>query len=186
MHFDQIQTLKDEFEVEGLPAAKINRTTNWLIPHANSDVTSIAGQDTNLAIAINSEMDGSQLLVQVNVVSEQAIEATDKLVVYLLEDGIVNDQVNYLNGDSTSPFYNLGDPIPNFVHDEVLRNALTGVLGSSIPSTEALTEYVTSFTFNVPADYVVDNLTFVAMVVDENNTARNAQTAHINESKSYE
>ena len=186
MHFAQIQTLKDEFEVEGLPAAKINRTTNWLIPHANSDITSIAGQDTNLAIAINSEMDGSELLVQINVVSEQAIEATDKLVVYLLEDGIVHDQVNYLNGDPTSPFHNLGDPIPNFVHDEVLRNSLTGVLGNSIPATEALTEYVTSFTFNVPANYVVDNLLFVAMVVDENNTAKNAQTAHVNENKSYE
>jgi thiol-disulfide isomerase/thioredoxin len=186
MHFAQIQTLKDEFQVEGLPAAKINRTTNWLIPHDNSDVTSIAGQDTDLAIAINSEMDGSELLVQVNVVSEQAIEATDRLVVYVLEDGIIYDQVNYLNGDPTSPFYNLGDPIPNFVHDEVLRNSLTGVLGNVIPATPALNEYVTSFTFNVPDNYVVDNLLFVAMVVDENNTARNAQTAHVNENKSYE
>lgn len=186
MHFDQVQILKDAFDVEGLPAAKINRTSNWMIPHANSDITSIAGQDTDLAISINSQLTGSELLVQVNVVSEEALGSGDKLVLYLLEDHIVYDQVNYLNGDSTSPFFNLGDPIPDFVHEEVLREALTGVLGNAIPETEALTEYVTSFSFDVPENYVIDNLTFVAMVVDENNTAENAQTAHINEYKAYE
>jgi thiol-disulfide isomerase/thioredoxin len=186
MHFGPVQTLKDEFEVVGLPAGRINRTVEWLVPYANSDVLSMAGQDTNMAISINSEMNGSELLVQINVVSEQAIAATDKLVVYLLEDGIVEEQLNYLNGDESSPFYQEGDVITDFVHDEVLRNSLTDIFGNPIPATAALTEYVTSFSFTVPDNYVVANLTFVAMVVDENNTAKNAQTAHINEMKSYE
>ncbi|NQX86357.1 MAG: Omp28-related outer membrane protein [Flavobacteriaceae bacterium] len=186
MHFDQVQVLKDAYDIGGFPAGKINRTEDWVSPYSNSDITGIAGQDTNLALSINSEIDGSELVVQVNVVSEEAIEATDKLVVYLLEDGIVYPQANYLNNDASSQFYGLGDPIPDFVHDEVLRDALSAVLGDQISATEALTEYISSYTFELPSDYVVDNLLLVAMVVDENNTAKNAQVAHVNENKPYE
>ena len=186
MNFNQVQLLKDAFDVEGFPAARINRSTNWQQPHANSDVTSIAGLDTNLALALNSELTGSELLVQVNVVYEEGSVQGDKLVVYLLENEIIYDQINYYNEDTTSPFFNLGNPIPNFVHNEVLRNSLSSVLGDAIPVTPALTEYVTSFTINVPAEYNTENLSIAAMVVDENNTAKNSQYASINVDKSYE
>ncbi|NRD20861.1 Omp28-related outer membrane protein [Winogradskyella eckloniae] len=186
MHFGPIQILKDAFDIEGFPAAKINRTVNWQNPHVNSDVTSMAGLDTNLALAINSELVDNELTVQVNVVFEEGSAAGDKLVVYLLEDGIINDQVNYYNEDSTSPFYNMGDVIPDFEHNEVLRNSLSSVLGDAIPATAALTEYITSFTFTVPDDYVVENLSIAAMVVGEDNSAKNSQFAHIDEDKAYE
>ena len=186
MHFDQVQFLKDAFNVEGFPAARINRTVNWQSPHPNSDVTSIAGVNTNLALAINSELTGSELAVQVNVVYENGSEVGDKLVVYIIEDGIIYDQVNYYNEDSTSPFFGLGDPIPGFEHNEVLRASLSSVLGNSIPTTNALNEHIASFTFNVPSNYVVANLSVVAMVVNANNEAKNAQFAHVNEDKAYE
>lgn len=186
MHFDQVQLLKDAFNVEGFPAARINRTSDWQTPHPNSDVTSIAGLDTNLAIALNSELTNNELLVQVNVVYEEGSSQGDKLVVYLLEDGILNDQVNYYNADTTSPFFELGDPIPNFEHNDVLRASLTSLLGNTIPNTEALSEYITSFTIDIPSEYVTQNLRVVAMVVGEDNSAKNAQFAHVNEDKSYE
>lgn len=186
MHFNQVQLLKDAFNVEGFPAARINRTADWPMPHLNSDITSIAGVDTNLALAINSEITDGELLVQINVVYEGGSAAGDKLVVYLLEDGIIYDQVNYYNADTTSPFYQLGDPIPDFEHNEVLRASLTSLLGNQIPDTAPLTEYVTSFTYNVPSGYVVENLTLVAMVVGNDNAAKNAQIAHVNEDKPYE
>ena len=186
MHFDEIQFLKDAFDVEGFPAAKINRTTNWQIPHVNSDVTSIAGLDTNLAIALNSVLDANELTVQVNVVYEEGSEPGDKLVVYLLEDGILSDQVNYYNADTTSPYFGMGDVIPDFEHNDVLRESITNVLGNTIPSTAALNEYITSFTINVSADYVQQNLRVVAMVVGSDNVAKNAQFADLDEDKAYE
>lgn len=186
MHFDQVQLLKDAFGVEGFPAARINRTEDWAIPHPSSDVTSIAGLDTNLALAINSELVGNELKVQVDVVYEDGSSQGDKLVVYLLEDGIINGQVNYYNEDPTSPFYNMGDVIPDFEHNETLRNALSSVLGDDIPSTAALTEYIASFTISLPSDYVSENLSIVAMVVDSNNLAKNSQHAHVGEDKPYE
>ncbi len=186
MHFDQVQFLKDAFNVEGFPAARIDRNTNWQNPHPNSDVTSIAGLDTNLAIALNSELTDGELLVQVNVVYAEGSSQGDKLVVYLLEDEIIHGQVNYYNGDTTSPFYDLGNPIPSFEHNDVLRASLTSLLGNTIPSTEALTEYIVSFPITIPSDYITENLRVVAMVVDEDNSAKNAQFAHIDEDKSYE
>ncbi|WP_299111235.1 Omp28-related outer membrane protein [uncultured Winogradskyella sp.] len=186
MHFDQVQLLKDIFGVEGFPAARVNRSNNWPMPHPISDVTSMAGLDTNLSIALNSELTGNELLVQVNVVYEEGSVQGDKLVVYLIENGIIYGQVNYYNQDTTSPFYNMGDPIPDFEHNEVLRKSLSSLLGDTIPSTEALNEYITSFTINLPSEYVRDNLSVVAMVVDSNNEAKNSQYAHIEEDKPYQ
>ncbi|MCB0399471.1 MAG: Omp28-related outer membrane protein [Winogradskyella sp.] len=186
MHFDQIQLLKDAFGVQGFPAARINRSTDWPTPHTLDMVTSMAGQDTNMSIAINSELTDNDLLVQINVVYEEGSVQGDKLVVYLVENGIIYGQVNYYDQDSTSPFYQMGDPISNFEHNEVLRESLSSVLGDVIPSTEALTEYITSFNISLPSEYVVDNLDIIAMVVDSNNTAKNSQHAHVNEDKSYE
>ncbi|MFK7833050.1 MAG: Omp28-related outer membrane protein [Winogradskyella sp.] len=186
MHFDQVQLLKDAFDVQGFPAARINRNINWPNPHPNGAITSIAGLDTNLALAINSELIGNELKVQVNVVYEEGSVEGDKLVVYLLEDGILSDQVNYYNQDTTSPYFNTGNPIPDFEHNETLRNSLSTVLGDAIPSTPALTEYVASFTMTVPSNYVIDNLNIAAMVVDADNTAKNSQHAAVNEDKPYE
>ncbi|MFK7782529.1 Omp28-related outer membrane protein [Psychroserpens sp.] len=186
MHFDEVQILKDAYDVEGFPAARINRSVDWATPHPTSEVTSIAGLDTNLAIALNSQVTNNELLVQVNVVYEEGSAQGDKLVVYLIENGIIYDQVNYYNYDDTSEFYNLGDPIPDFEHNDVLRNSLTGVLGNTIPVTEALTEYITSFTIDIPSDYVMDNLKIVAMVVDADNSAKNAQFAQLDQDKAYE
>ena len=186
MHFGQVQLLKDAFNVDGLPAARLNRTEDWATPHPNSAVTSMAGLDTNLAIAINSEVEEGELLVQVNVVYEEGSVQGDKLVVYLLEDGIISDQFNYYNDDTTSPFYNMGDIIPDFEHNEVLRNSLSSVLGDAIPVTAELNEHIWSDTITLPSNYVVENLSIVAMVVGADNTAKNSQHAHVNEDKSYE
>ncbi|MBU2922904.1 Omp28-related outer membrane protein [Winogradskyella psychrotolerans] len=186
MHFGQIQLLKDAFGVDGLPAARLNRTEDWAIPHPNSAVTSMAGLDTNLAIAINSEVEEGELQVQVNVVYEEGSVQGDKLVVYLLEDGIISDQFNYYNDDATSPFYNMGDIIPDFEHNEVLRNSLSSLLGDAIPVTAELTEHIWSNTMTLPSNYVEENLSIVAMVVSADNTAKNSQHAHVGEDKSYE
>lgn len=84
------------------------------------------------------------------------------------------------------PYYNAGNPIEDFVHNETLRNSMSSVLGDAIPATAALTEYTASFTLTVPSNYVTENLSIAAMVVDSNNTAKNSQHAHINEDKPYE
>lgn len=186
MHFDEVQAIQDQFGVSGLPAARINRTTVWADPYSTSDFTSMAGADTDLAIAMVSEISGSTLTVKVDVVYENGSVDGDKLVVYLLESGIIHNQTNYYNTDPTSPFYNLGNPIPNFVHNEVLRLSLSQILGDEISATAALTESSKTYSVTIPSNYITANLSLVAMVVSADNSARNAQIAHVSEDKAYE
>ncbi|MAP54311.1 Omp28-related outer membrane protein [Altibacter sp.] len=185
-HFPQVQLLKDAFGVTGLPAARINRTTNWNNPYEVSDVTALAGEPTNLSIAIRSQVSGSSLSADVRVLYEEGSQPGDKLVLYLVENGLIYQQTNYYDTDPTSPYYNMGNPIPDFEHNEVLRLSLTDIFGDEISSTPAFGAYSASFTISLPSDYVVENLELVAMVVSADNTARNSQHAPVNSDKGYE
>lgn len=186
MHFDQVTDLHDVFDVAGLPAARINRTTSWSQPHELSDITGMAGVNTDLAISVNSELTGNNLIVQINVVSENGTLPNDKLVVYLVESGIVYPQTNYFNEDPDSPYFEQGNPILDFVHNEALRASLSNITGDNIATTAALVEYQTNYNYTVPEDFNKDNLSLVVMVVNEDNTARNAQFANLNQDKAYE
>ena len=179
------EDIRDVFEVFGFPSGRINRTQNWSNPHPAEDVTSIAGLDTYAALSINSSLDGNDLVVKVGVSSEMDLTDT-KLVLYLIEDGILSDQINYFDTDPSSPFYQMGNPIEDFVNDHVLRASLGGVLGDDIPATAALEEYTRSYSFTLSNEMNADKLSLVAMLVQQDNTAINAQVAYLNEYKGYE
>jgi len=185
-HFPQVQLLQDEFGVDGLPAARLNRTTTWNSPYETSDVTGMAGENTDLAISINSSLSGNDLSVDVNVIFENGSTTGDRLVVYLLENGLIYEQTNYYNDDPTSPFYQQGNPIPNFEHNEVLRLSLTDIFGDEIPETSAFSDYTKNLNVTIPSEYNNNNLELVVMVVSADNTARNSQYADVNENKEYE
>jgi thiol-disulfide isomerase/thioredoxin len=186
MHFDDIELLQEEFGVSGFPAARINRSTVWNNPYDVDGIVSMAGIETDLAIAILSKLDGNTLSVRTDVVYENGSGNGDKLVVYLLESGIIHEQINYYNSDATSPFYQQGNPIPDFVHNEALRISLTEVLGDNISATAELVEFSKTFTVTIPAEFNSANLSLIAMVVSADNSARNAQFAAISEDKAYE
>jgi len=185
-HFPEVQVLKDEFGVDGLPAARINRTSTWSTPYAVGDVTAIAGEDTDAAIAISSQISGDNLTVEVKVLFENGSTTGDKLVLYLVESGIIYAQVNYFDDDPSSPYYQMGNPIPDFEHNEVLRQSLSGLFGDTIDATGAFGTFTQNFTATIPSDYVKDNLTLVAMLVGDDNTAKNSQHAHVNEDADFE
>lgn len=187
LHFSQIEEIKDAFDIGGFPEVRLNRTTIWLSPLDPDEVIAMAGADTNLAIGVNSELsEENELVVEVEVVYEEGSVSGDKLVVYLLESGVIQDQTNYFNSDPTSPYYQLGNPIPDFVHNDGLRNSLSNLTGDEISGTAALITFTRTFSLSVPNTYNNENLSIVAMVVSSDNTARNAQFADVNENKSYE
>ena len=186
MHFDDVEILQNEYGVSGFPSARINRSTVWNTPYDIANIVSMAGVETDLAIAILSKLDGNTLTVRTDVVFENGSLSGDKLVVYLLESGIIHEQTNYYNTDVTSPYYQLGNPIPNFVHNEALRLSLTEVLGDNISATAELEEFSKTFSVTISAEYNQANLSLVAMVVNADNSARNSQFADVSEDKAYE
>ncbi|MDC7994515.1 Omp28-related outer membrane protein [Altibacter sp. HG106] len=138
-----------------------------------------------MAIGITSQLDGSTLAVQVTVASEVAI-SDKKLVLYLVEDGIIADQVNYYNEDEGSPFFGLGNPIPNYEHKDVLRASLTDIFGDAISATPALTDVTANYSIELNSAFNPEKLRLVAMVVGPDNTAVNGQEATVDSTVGYE
>lgn len=187
LDFDRIEELQDMFGVSnGFPKAQVNRTVSWAIPYVLSEVTSMAGNDTDVSIAIKSQLTGANLTVEVKVVYENGSEAGDKLVVYLLENGVVSPQANYFNETPGHPYQGLGNPIEDYVHNDGLRNSLSDLFGDAIAQTPAFQEFKKNYSFSVPAEYVGENLSFVVMVVRADNSAKNSQFSTINQNKNYE
>ena len=187
MDFGRIQELQDMFGVENsFPKARVNRTVPWSDPYPLNQITSMAGTNTDVSIAMRSTLNASNLSVKVDVVYENGSTSGDKLVVYLLENGIVSPQANYFDQTPGHPYQGLGNPIPDYVHNDALRNSLSDLFGDAIPNTPAFEVFTKEYSFTIPPNYVGENLSFVVMVVNADNSAKNAQFASINEIKNYE
>jgi thiol-disulfide isomerase/thioredoxin len=177
--------LKNYFEVVGYPTGLINRTEFWNQNNIAPQIEATAGEETNISIAINSKLIGQELSIDISIISENTIE-NKKLVLFLLEDGILEDQDSYYNEDSSSPWYQMGDPIPDFVHDHVLRMAISKPLGDTIMITKAFELYSKNIRLNIPIQFNSNQLSIVAIVVNGDETVNNAQFAHINQRKPFE
>ena len=95
-----------------------------------------------------------------------------KLVIFLLENGLVLNQANYY-----PEYYGGQNPVPNFIHNHVLRHSFTNVLGDVIPAGEAVANntYRTKIDYTVPSGDVgnPNNLEIVAMLVASDNSIIN-------------
>ncbi len=171
----------------GSPRAMVNRINPWGsgTNFPAEEVLSQIGSNANSAISIQSTIDANNLFVKVSVASEEEMQGK-KLVVYLTEDYIPRDQENYFNNDETSPYFGLGNPIADFEQNHVLRTSLTNILGDEIPATAALVDYETSFSYNIPSDFVKENLHLVVMLVNADNEAINSQNAPVDSTVSYQ
>lgn len=187
LDFARIQELQAMFNVSnGFPKGQINRTVAWPDPYPNANILAMAGSETDVSIAVKSQLTGANLSVDVKVVYENGSTTGDKVVVYLLENGVVAPQANYFNETPGHPYQGLGNPIVDYVHNDALRNSLSDLFGDAIPSIPAFQEFRKNYTFTVPSNYVGSNLSFVVMVVDADNNAKNSQYASINEDKMFE
>lgn len=183
--FNQAQTLLDYYKVSFVPTGYQDRQYFYGDAWPAEFVTDYAGLDSSITIALSSQLNGNELSVNVDVLSDEGLE-NKNIVIYLLEDGLIYNQANGSNNNPDSQFFQLGDPIINYVHDDVLRESLTGVFGDPIPSTMAYTLYSKNLTYSVPSEYDLSNLKLVAFVTDENNIAVNSQYADVNENKPFE
>ena len=177
--------LINEFNITGYPTARINRTMDWSYPYNSTQIESLIETDNSVAISIDSNTNWPLLQVQLRVVSEQ--DLTDhKIIAYLVEDNLIYDQVNYYNFDENSYFYGMGNPIVDFVHNDVLRHSFTDALGNPMQNpTMALTDNFFNYSFEIGSGYSPDNLGIVVMIVNQNNTAINSQFSKINSFKDF-
>lgn len=161
MQFPQEAQLRSRYGVSGFPTAKLNRSTNVPYPEdgtgAINFVLNQAGVDTNLSIAIDTELNGDMLSVTARVISTEEIPSDYKIVTYVLQNGLVYPQANYYNNQPSSPWYGMGAWITGFVHDDVLEVSLTNIFGDEVAATPAYEEYSVSYDAVNLSSYGVDN-----------------------------
>lgn len=179
MHFDQLPILENAYDVTGYPSARLNRAEKWISPFPHAQAMVYPGQETNESIQIESRISDNQLYIDVDLIFAQATTGTEKIVVYVTEDGILSDQINYYNEDPESPYYQAGNPIPDFEHNNVLRESLTHVLGDAVGSLAAFEKGRKSYNLELSNDYNKNNLRVVVMLVNQDNEAINSRAADV-------
>ncbi len=165
-----------------LPVSRLNRVNVWTFPEYTNVQQAIdfTSNNTTVGLAMNSTVANGNIDLTVNLKFVDDYSNL-KLVVYLLEDGLIHFQRNYTN------FYNAVNPILDYEHNHVLRSSLTDILGDSISGTTNGSTITKNFTIPIPSNIQnAANINFVAFVVGSDNQAINARASHANENQVFE
>ncbi len=182
--------MRSKYGVSGFPTAIINRNFAW--NEVNSQITNELNKWAPVGLAIESTVAGTSVNGKVKTqfnVSSTKIPVV--IAIMLIEDGKVLAQTSYYNTTVGSPFFGLGNPITNYVQNQVLRNASTNIFGDAIPQTAVVKDNIheTTFSFNA-AGFTIANCKIVAAVSYADGQARtgllNAQVVQAGQTKNFD
>jgi len=183
-HFPGIAPLKNLILPNSplaLPVSRLNRMNVWTFPEVSNtqEAIDLTSNNTTVGLAMNSTLSNGNIDLTVDV--KFLDDYSDlKLVVYLMENGLIYQQFNYTN-------YYDGYLIPNFVHNHVLRVSMTDILGDAITGTTNGATVSKTFSIPVPANIAnANNISFAAFVVGADNKAINVRESHINEAQTFQ
>jgi hypothetical protein len=191
--------LNTAFNVTGYPTAIVNRKFKW--SESTSDLNSELSKYAPLGLAITSSTDGvnatGKVQVKFNVTTDQPM----KIVIALVENGLVYPQVNYYSpsGGYTPYLYGGANPINNFVHNGVMRRASTDIFGDAIPTSAQTKNNIWELNYSIPLTGTTSsgtsftansaNSAIVAFVMDGSTSQKgvyNAQTTNVGSNKSFD
>jgi Outer membrane protein Omp28 len=186
-NFIGIQPLKDLISPNNpleLPQARLNRTITWTSPDTNyQQVKNLTSNNCALGLAMNSTVAEGMINLDVKVKFIQNYSNL-KLVVYVLENKLIYNQENYSTYYGNIPPHHT---TLNFEHNHVLRAPLTNLLGNPITQSSFDQTITANYSVAIPSNIAnVNNMSFVAFVVDANNNVINARSSDANENQTFE
>lgn len=149
-------TITGEF-IQGYPSVAVNRRFRW--NENNIQLDSEIIRRAPLELAFESTVNGSIINIKTKIKFDVTTSAPLKLVVMLVENHLIYSQVNF-------GYYGLPNPIPNYVHNNVLRAVATDLYGDPIPSSQQVKGniWINNFSFNA-TPYNISNCRIVAFVI---------------------
>lgn len=149
-------------------------------------IEELIGNKRTAGLAINYDLKNNKVSVKVGY---DKAHPNSKLVVFIVEDGLIHDQVNGDNDNKSSRAYKKGNPIKNFEHNDVLRASLTDPLGDAIPDGEVKNNMY-SKTFDISNKKTgikdINKTKIVAFIIDSKGRAINAQEAKANQNQDFD
>lgn len=167
--------------LSGYPTAMLNRKTLWDNEISTVEVKNQIKPNSDLGIALNSTVSGGNINLDINI--KFADNFSDlKLVVYVLEDGLIYNQTN------ATSFFGGQNPISPFTHNHVLRACLTDLVnGEAITGTTTGATITKNFSIAVPSNISnANNISFVAFVMDASGKALNVRGAKSNTTQIFQ
>lgn len=188
-HFAGIEPLRNQIYPNTsdfpLPTVRLNRTIAWTYPEVSNiqQVKNLTSNNCGLGLAMNSIIVNGLISLDVELKLAQNY-SNIKVVVYLLENHLIYDQRNYTDyfGAENNP------TIHDFEHNHVLRTSMTNILGDPITEETLFGKTITkSYSLAIPSSVSnSENLSFVAFVIDENNTVINCRSSEGNQNQTFE
>jgi thiol-disulfide isomerase/thioredoxin len=188
-HFAGIEPLRNQIYPNTsdfpLPTVRLNRTIAWTYPEVSNiqQVKNLTSNNCGLGLAMNSIIVNGLISLDVELILAQNY-SNIKVVVYLLENHLIYDQRNYTDyfGAENNP------TIHDFEHNHVLRTSITNILGDPITEETLFGKTITkSYSLAIPSSVSnSENLSFVAFVIDENNTVINCRASEGNQNQTFE
>lgn len=160
----------------GYPKGYLNRNIQWNFPEPDNISQAIAltqGENPKLGVAMTSSIANGTITMDVKVMFGKDFTNNLKLVVYVLENGLIYDQHNYTS-------YYEGDILVGYEHNHVLRACPTTMTGETIDTNQTMigNTYTKSFSIPVPVNVSnIENVEFVAFVIDETGRVVNIRKA---------
>ncbi|MBK9638806.1 MAG: Omp28-related outer membrane protein [Bacteroidetes bacterium] len=125
-----------------LPCASIDRNSfggnrYQTITKYSSSVNTMLAKTVNCGLAMRSSFNKTTAYVDVYAGFTSMATGTYKVTTYLMEDVVINGSPSYFqdnssNGNPTSNFFNMGNPIVAFPHKNVVRTVLSADMGDSV------------------------------------------------------
>jgi hypothetical protein len=142
--FQFYPTFRTEFNLAGYPSAIINRRQGRWNENTSVLDAELLG-DAPLGIDIRSTQNNGIISGVVSVKFGNYIQSPMKIVVALVENGLVYPQTNVYSQLGTTP------TIADYMHNQVLRKTFTNFLGDDIPSfyQSSLGTYDLPFSFSL-------------------------------------
>ncbi|MDO4728087.1 MAG: Omp28-related outer membrane protein [Bacteroidota bacterium] len=177
--------LEQHLQVNNYPYATINRNTVWTPPqneNINQPLNSLQ-PSSPIGIKISSNLGSNSGTVSFSLNFKEDINQSLSFGVYILENGLVSYQKNYI-----SELYNGVTPhIDNFVHNHVLRGVYGNIISNPLNQSAVADNEIS--VNNLAVNYTsenIDNLYVVVFIMSENGEVLNTQIAKANTSNDYE
>lgn len=179
--------LEATLNIPSYPKGFLNRRVLWTSPEPNNIAQAIAltqGANPKMGLALKPVINGTNRTFTLDVNAKFGADFSGlKLVVYVLENGLVYEQHNYTS------YFDGVDVLENYTHNHVLRACLTPILGEAVPesNTKLYDTYTKTFTATLPANITnVANVEFVAFFVGADGKAINVRKAAAGDTQDFE
>lgn len=202
MTLSQVNSYVSTFGVSSYPSGMVNRTPslgNVMLQPSQflSNVNAALAKTAKCGLAISSTISGSTASVEVHAGFKETLTGNYSVITYVVEEEVTGtgsqfDQKNNDNTVASSPYYNQGNPIVSFKHNNTVRKIISATEGDAIPASYLTAGGDFKKTYSVSlSGYNQSKLSVIAFILRKGTSATtyevmNVQKANVNSLKNWD